>query len=312
MSDPLFENLERLFATNEKRFNAPIKESYDEYETEQPEGSDHLDVGDEGGDEPEAQGGVKAPTPEKGEELPPEAHTDVFPQPSVKDGIIFINPDAIPNDYPAGPQKKGHIVNVYKIDKDAKQIRVNELKLGMVPVPFSIIKNDGSGREYVTKEDISKAFARGNYVFSLLKLQPKSLDRNLAKPDKLRKQFDDPSAAMGTTDAARAKAAGAGPKPGTPEWTAHIAKLKAANGVKEEIDPGIQALYGPSGKPSSKPQPTQPSIDEIVQVLNKANRKDLADWLVKKVGMDASDAQRGREDGEAAAAHYKPETGGQG
>ena len=233
MPDPLFESLERLFVANEKRFNAPIKESYDEYDSEPPEDMDHLDVGDEGGDEPAPQLGVKAPTPEKGEELPPEAHEDVFPQTSIKDGIVFINPDAIPNDYPRGPQKKGHIVNVYKVDKSADQIRVNELKLGMVPVPFSIIKKDESGREYVTKEDISKAFTRGNYVFSLLKLQPKSLDRKLAKPDKLRKQFDDPSAAMGTTDAARAKAAGAGPKPGTPEWAAHIAKMKAANQAKK-------------------------------------------------------------------------------
>jgi len=245
MPDPLFESLERLFATNEKRFNAPIKESYDEFDNEPPE-LDDQDGGDQdeelppdatagsGEDDDEPQvGGVKQPTPEKGEELPPEAHQDVFPQTSIKDGIIFINPDAIPNDYPKGPQKKGHIVNVYKVDKAADQIRVNELKLGMVPVPFSIIKKDESGREYVTKEDISKAFARGNYVFSLLKLQPKSLDRKLAKPDKLRKQFDDPSASMGTTDAARAKAAGAGPKPGTPEWAAHIAKLKAANQAKK-------------------------------------------------------------------------------
>jgi hypothetical protein len=163
MSDNLFNSLQKLFENNERRFNAPLRE----FEHDDQDGGDR----DEEVDAPEGASPA--------EELPIESHPSVFPQPAASKGIIYLNPLAIPNDY-----SKGHVVCVLKVDKADKKVRVDSLKNGVVHVPFSIIKKDESGREYVTKEDVANAYTRGSFVYSLLKLQPAKLDRH-AKIDKL-------------------------------------------------------------------------------------------------------------------------------
>ena len=269
MSDKLFEDLQKLFEQNEKRFDGPIKALYEETSLTELN---------------------QVPKPEPispKDELPLASHPSVFPQPSASDGILFLNPKAIPNDY-----TKGHVVCVLKVDKDTNNVRIDKLKNSAVHIPFSIIKKDESGREYVKKEDVKTAFRNGMFIWKLLKLQPISLDRNI-DPDKFGRASDDAKRVQATNpnvetpsgelkgddqtqdalrrgvthrDAGtRGKTAGEGgrqespqefqhaygkdldtgaksadlarnsglPKPGTPEWTAHIAKLKAANQTKK-------------------------------------------------------------------------------
>lgn len=247
MSDNLFNSLQKLFESNERRFDLTLREF-------------------ERDDAPEEK--------ESDDDLPIETHASVFPQPGVSKGIIYLNPLAIPNDY-----SKGHVVCILKVDKSDKKVRADKLKNAAVHVPFSIIKKDESGREYVTKDDVKKAYTRGSYIYHLLKLQPAKLDRHVdsdkfgrAGDDAKRIQatnpnVEDPSGEMKgdkkAQDALRrgvdhreAGTRGDGespqefqhrygkdldtgvssadlardsklPKPGTPEWTAHIAKLKS-------------------------------------------------------------------------------------
>jgi hypothetical protein len=180
MTDRLFEDLRALFESNEKRFDGPIKAIYEET------------VLTELDQVPKPEPKVEPEDTDTDGELPMASHPSVFPQPSVSDGIMFINPKAIPNDY-----SKGHVVCVLKVDKADKKVRVDQLKNGAVHLPFSIIKKDESGREYVTKEDVLGAFNRGAYVWKLLKLQPLSLDRNI-KPDKFGRAGDDANRVQAT------------------------------------------------------------------------------------------------------------------
>lgn len=235
MSDDLLKNLQKLYESNERRFNAPIKESYDEFDNEPPE-LDDQDGGDQETDElpPDATAGSgeeEDAAPIEGsykpkEELPPESHPDVFPQPAASKGILFLNPKAIPNDYGKPTARKGHIVNVLKKDTSKEEgsptVRENGLKLGAVKVPFSIIKQDESGRKYVTREDINKIFNKPSYVYSLLKLQPIALDRWLDKDEKNRKQWKEP-APSDTSDVTA--------QPGTPEYYNQVNKVRAKNGL---------------------------------------------------------------------------------
>ena len=172
MYKDLDNQLRLIFEQNEVDFNKPLFEgANDGIETADDDNQpDDQDGGDQESDE--------ASPPEKKEQLPPEEHPDMFAQPDVDKGIIYINPLAIPNDY-----SKGHMVAVYKVDTHDKKVRTNELKLGAVPVPFGIIKNN-NGKEYVSIEDIKTSFNNSGYVISLLKRQPKTLDRFVKSTNK--------------------------------------------------------------------------------------------------------------------------------
>lgn len=149
MNDKLFDELQKLFESNKRRFDAPIMESYSQF--------DELDVPKIEPEKPE----VAKVTP---------GHSSLYPQPKEAEGILYINPKAIPNDY-----SEGHVVCVLIPDKDPTKVRKDSFKNGAVRIPFSLIKQDEEGKEYVTKEDILAHYKP--YVYKLLKQQPESLDR---------------------------------------------------------------------------------------------------------------------------------------
>jgi hypothetical protein len=142
MSDDLFKNLQALYERNTRRFDAPIMESYDQF--------NELD---------------NAPA------TVDQSHPKVYPQPDVDKGIVYINPKAVPNRYKSNGG--GYMVAYLTPDQTKPYVSRDSLegyKLDVMPISYKIVSRDGDLR-FIQKDRISQA------QWDKLLLQPDSLDR---------------------------------------------------------------------------------------------------------------------------------------